>query len=267
MLALTTACQRRSHASCRQCASSVATGVVTGPKAVWINAPCTNQRPAIAIRQHECGRGSSRKGAKKSRVQPAPPATIHEKAEGYLKESTKITEGFKKSIEKEKIAIIKRMRAMDHIIRSYDSFSSFEELVQLLADTGAFQDCPMGKEPASMGNGQASYSSRTTAVELTDALAHSTRAFWLPKIQASAVGSIAADETGDNAHRTQLCTMYKILLPTSEPCLVYAGIEDMPRGTAEFIFNSLKYRMDLDGLEMEDWLATSCFDTCSTMFG
>lgn len=111
------------------------------------------------------------------------------------------------------------------------------------------------------------YSSRYIAVDMAWCLAGSTRYFWLPRIQRSPRGSLITDETGDRAHRTQLCTMYKILLEDMEPVLVYAGLEDLPRGNSEMIWAALKHRLELDDIELETWLAMSCYDTCNVMHG
>ena len=68
-------------------------------------------------------------------------------------------------IEKEKAAIIKRLKAMHHIVDQYGSFSQYEKLVALLDNVGAFHDCPSGKDPGSIDSDQASYASRATAVD------------------------------------------------------------------------------------------------------
>ena len=81
--------------------------------------------------------------------------------------------------------------------------------------------------------------------------------------------TILADETGDEAHRTQLATLYKILLMDSyEPTVVYAGLDHLLRGTAKMIWGSIKYRTEhCDGIDLAKKFAFACYDTCPTMFG
>jgi len=53
-------------------------------RAIWINSPCTNKRPGIAIRNHECGRNAKKKkGKKRARVEAAAP-TVHQLAVSFL---------------------------------------------------------------------------------------------------------------------------------------------------------------------------------------
>jgi len=102
-----------------------------------------------------------------------------------------------------------------------------------------------------------------------EALGHAIRSFAVVKVAESPRLTILADETGDEAHRTQLCTLYKIVLMDSyEATVVYAGLDHLLRGTAKMIYGSIKHRAEhCDGIDLVKKWAFSCYDTCTTMFG
>jgi hypothetical protein len=236
----------------------------------WQKKPCINKRPEVAIRYHEHGRPPSKpqrkNGApppKKAKVAGTGAQTYHQKAAAVLSENRSIIASMQKQFEKEESAIRKRLMAADHLARQYQSFNSFGELVTLLGDTGAFHDCPHGKEAGSAESAGASYASRTSCTGLLHALTLATRVFWLAIIVASLRGSMMADETGDDAQHTPMCSLYKVLLPNGLPVVVYAGMEVLPRSTAAVIKGALLHRLTLDGIpDVESWLALACWRCC-----
>ncbi len=258
----------------------------------WIKRPCVNARPSIAIREHERGRSNVRTGSKThtaqrqalfdggKRLRTSDAATdvaqsrskftIHQKAQAFLNRQIGMEKALQTQHEKQKEAILKRMMAVDYIARSYQSFESYEGLVALLAKADAFHDCPQSDDAGSFDSQSASYTSRGVCTDMLRALAMSIRTFWMGTIDNSPRGSVVADESGDAAQRTQLLQLYKILLPTSHPIVIYAGIDALPRGTAAIIEGAIWHRLALDHIDKEkalQWLACVCFDTCSTMFG
>lgn len=138
-------------------------------KAPWINVPCTNVKLVTALRYHEYGRPQTSRGKEtNNRKSKAPkvahvasPRTtnlsLHQKVVEHFAKQPDIATSTDVQRDKEKRAIIKRLRAMYHVALKYDSFSAFEDEVRLLHECDAFHDCPIGGEAASYESGNASY--------------------------------------------------------------------------------------------------------------
>jgi len=187
------------------------------------------------------------------RVAAAPAPTIHEKATVFEREQAfGIEQGIRNTAAKEKTAIKKRLLAMYFMVKTYMAFNTFEGLMDLIHDVGGLKDCPQGKEAASYDNASNNLKSRATGVEMVEALAHAVRSFVLPKIQESPRISLIADETGDNAHRNQLGTVYKcVLLDSFETVMPCAGLDDLARGTADVIWKAIVWRAKMDKIELK----------------
>ena len=192
-------------------------------------------------------------------VPPAPKLTFHKKAAAVLRENYTILRAMMTQMETEETAIKKRLTAVYYMARKYEVFNTYEDLVELLAETGAFHDCPRGSDAGSWASASASYSSRTTCSGLPQALALATRAFWLPIVRSSPRGAMMADETGDAARHTQLCTLYKVLLSSGVPVVVYAGMDTLPRSTAAVIKGALLHRLALDSIDAARVACTRMF--------
>lgn len=267
----------------------------------WIATPCTAKNPKVAIAKHLHGGGrvnksGTSKGKQKQAAGPkskrkrtpatpadelnAPVLSRHQQAERLLaqqehEEGEKqvqetLPTAFEEELLKGKTSIVKRIRSAYFLVQNHMSFNSFETLIDLQNDNGAFHDCPKGKSAGSAESDRDGYDSSRSVREFVRALALATREFWLPKIKASGRGAVALDETGDHAHRTQLAIMYKIAVKVKGrllPVIIFAGTEDIPRGTADVIVASIIYRMKRDGIDPRGWLAITVADTCSVMHG
>ena len=87
-------------------------------------------------------------------VAPAPAVSEHQKAVALESgQAYTAAEAILKTAQKEKNAIIKRLRAMYFMVEHYMSFMTYEPLMALINDVGGFgADCPQGTEAASYHN-------------------------------------------------------------------------------------------------------------------
>ena len=141
----------------------------------WVNRPCVNQRPMQAIREHQFGRKTKAnkhnqemfRSGKRARIldvnedgssdKDSTSVPSHQVADRWLCEQHSMEVTLMIQLEKQKNAITKRLMAVDHIARNYHSFASYDCLVALLAQTGAFHDCPQWNEVGSFDSEGASY--------------------------------------------------------------------------------------------------------------
>lgn len=154
----------------------------------------------------------------------------------------------------------------------YISFDKYPAFIDLLDDCGGFADCP-DKGPASLGSGNASYTSQRAFRDFLEALARALREFWQERLHKSLRVAIAIDETSDVSNYAQHAMCYKLVLETGEAVVILAGLHRLPRTTARVLVATLKHQLKKDGIrfgptsqsDAPRHVAMTVADTCSVM--
>ena len=140
--------------------------------------------------------------------------------------------GFQAQAAREKAAMMKRRKMMLNMVNKHEAFHLHEENCQLAADLGAFHDCPVGTSPGSMESKSASYTSNMVHRELLECLADVVREYWLDLQRKSPRWSACCDETSDVSGKSQNAIAAKVVLPNGATAVPFAGLHEMPQGTA-----------------------------------
>ena len=185
--------------------------------------------------------------------------------------SSTIHEGFEAQTGMEKTAVIKRLKIILQMVMKHEAFWRYDENCEHAQDLGAFHDCPVGKDPGSMESKTASYTSNQTHRELLECLADAVREHWIDLRKASPRWSACCDETSDVSGKCQNAIAVKLVLPSGNTAVAFAGLHEMPRSTANHLLNAIVYQLrERDGFtDEETQIAFNDFsaDTCDTMFG
>ena len=238
------------------------------PDMAWINAPCTNARVAVAIYNHQ--HSVSKKELKRlSRAKKPEPITRHNQSQAMLDSNSSMVEEMEKGLARIDVAIEKRVKTMWLIVQKAMTWATYDLLLKLLHDCGAFHDCPQDAEDGSMDSARASYSSAGTAREIMLSMFLATRHQWKRLRESENVFGFMTDGSG-LANNISIDSMaYKLFNDDDcEAVLCFAGLQKMRRGTAAHGYAATSFQIEeRDQKDMQAKLGGIGLDGCSANFG
>lgn len=228
-----------------------------GDDTAWIRRYVQRGDVATCTKQHEHGQGAGLS------------STSHKHLADALNELTKAAVNFETAavaaIDKEETAIKKRLAVLLHVVEQNYPLSKYATELHFLNRNGGLSDCPAASERGSISSKSANYTSDRIRAEFLAALADALYTLVHRLVKSSPAVAFALDETMDASMKSQLAIMYRVLI-AGQTRMIYAGMTDLQRGTAEFTLAGLQLFLDRDGIPWED-VGSGCCDTCNVMFG
>ena len=249
---------------CRSCILATMHGLRVGnynvdENTAWVGRYCRRADVSVALKQHEHGQ----KGGMSD-------DTAHKQLEAGMARILGGSAAFEaaemSAIDKEEAAIKVRLRVLLHVVENNYPLSKYRTELEFLYANNGLADCPERGKKGSIECPYASYTSDMFRSEALESLADALHTLVHRKaVEPSPTIGFALDETVDKSRASQLAVMYRVLLE-GRARMVYAGMTDLPRGTAEFTLAGLMMFMDRDEIEWSN-VGSGCCDTCNVMFG